>query len=69
MDTLPGLEAGTRTERTEWRIIVNPDRPAARWISHHHTRESVELAARQYAVPIRIERRTVVTYTDEWREG
>lgn len=68
MDTLPGLEAGTRTERTEYRVIVTAG-PMAGWVIPCPSREAAEATAASGFSPRRIESRRIVTYTDAWLEG
>ena len=64
---LPGMEPGTRTETTEYRVIVNPHlRPPHRWTVHVPPGGDPWRTANEFYSPVQIERRTVVTYTTDW---
>jgi hypothetical protein len=66
VDTLPGLEAGKRTEHTEYRVVVTAGINAG-WIIPCNSRSAAEATAAGLVSTTRIESRQIVTYTDAWR--
>lgn len=65
---LPGMDAGSRTQILEFRVIVNPDQPAPhRWVVHVPVGVSPERVVADFVVPIQIQARTVTTYTTQWQ--
>lgn len=70
---LPGMEAGRRTERTEWGLRHLDDRPGIHRKGDVGTRASEQHARESIGTPgwgpVEIVSRTVVTYTTTWQRA
>ncbi len=65
---LTGFEVGERSERVEYRVVVNPDRPKPhRWSFTVPPGGDPWAAARQFGAPTQVQEQTVVTYTSGWK--
>ncbi|MBF6213732.1 hypothetical protein IU487_22200 [Nocardia puris] len=64
---LPGLDAGRRTERREYRVVVAPGTRGEWSVSvPGATMRAARRVAADFVVPTRIEERVIVTYTTGW---
>ena len=60
-------DLGRREQHTEERLIVNPGQPHIEWAVEVPPGADARQMAKEFVVPTRIERRTVITYTSDWQ--